>query len=189
FVNDTYDSNQRPLYGNILINSQHELQAVARQQSQQYEPLYSSLQLPLSTGLPIYPISQQHELQAEARQQLQQYETLYRSLQLPLSVGLPIYPISQQQNDTLFTGQNLHTQSQQRGLSHYQNSRQHERQTPNALFMPMQSAHGLHPLPNTFGVTPGHYPSQLQGSIHHQVPPLQNNSGLMEIDEASLQSQ
>ncbi|CAG8487806.1 4041_t:CDS:2 [Paraglomus occultum] len=141
----------------------------------------------------------QRSLEIETQRQLQQYETSYSSLQLP--TGLPTYPIShpaseqqtQQQNDTSLAGQNLLTQYQQRGgSSQYQNSRQHDGQTSNELFMPMQSEHGLqkqNPLPNTFGVSPGHYPSQLQGNIHHQVSPLQSDCAPMDIDEASLQSQ
>ena len=44
-------SNQRPLYRDVLMNSQHELQ-----QSQQYQPSPSLLRL--STSPPTYPISE-----------------------------------------------------------------------------------------------------------------------------------
>ncbi|CAG8641524.1 3791_t:CDS:2, partial [Paraglomus brasilianum] len=54
-------SNQRPLYRDVLMNSQHELQ-----QSQQYQPSPSLLQLP--TSPPTYPIS---ELSGEQTQQQQ----------------------------------------------------------------------------------------------------------------------
>ena len=123
-------SNQYLLYQDFLTNSQNELQA--GQLPQQYQSSLNLSQLPTDSftfdGLATYPIS---PLTNQQQSQTDIYEQLGTA-----SI--------QQQNDAPSTRQNVPMYRQQRQrqwLSQYPYSRQHEVQTPNELFTPMQSEH------------------------------------------------